>query len=508
MAESFIEEIYFYANTISQLRHVVHFIRIMDDRQALTLLKNNLTNMEKMLDACITDGYEEAETLNTCLMDMADLKDIILLGDMLENIAIPIMERWMQTWVGINEQVDERYAIESTASGFLTLKDTVANRYLHSNNDPMEEARKIIEHQYNYEKKSYFVWGCGLGYQAYQIYLYSEGTIPIKIYEPNLDIIEYAFRYGVLAWIPQEILQIIPRGTVSAFLMERQDSDAVFYLLPYINCEPDMEQKRLLTEDYIRQSSKWETTHELKINFNRNKDCLFLDIHELDRSGLKTDMVIIAGGPSVDHVIKELGNWQGTKTLIAVGTIWKRLLSEGIKPDFVVFMDPYDTVYGQVKDVEDTTPTFLLSMSTYWKVARTYKGKIFTVCVDGPEYGIREYASQNGLELWPSGGTVTALAMEFAIRFGAKKIYLAGVDLAFPGGMSHAAGTNFRSRIELTQLMEIPGTMGNVVYTNETFQLYRQWIENRISQNPHIEFVNMSDIGAQICGTTIYRKNS
>lgn len=501
MAEQFIEEIYFYSNAASKLRCIIEKIREQDINRGLAELKGMLRDLEKICADCLNDRYEEAETLKADLLSMATIYDPIFLADLLESGVLPVMERWIQTKASIHVELDEQYVIESTASGFLTLKDMVSDHYLHSNNDPMDEARKAVEKQYNCEKEQYRLWGCGLGYHAYQLYLCSNGSIPIILYEPNDKMVEWAKAYGVLSWIPEENIKIVTKNANEAFLKNMNNQEGYFYLQAYLNSKMNPEETNLLTEEYIQNSSKWEAKKWLTMNYYRNRELNLKDISNLDSNNIKSEVAVVAGGPSVDDNLDKIRAWKGEKTIIAVGTIWKRLLREGIEPDYVVILDPYETVFGQVEGVKGSKTPLLISMIAYWKVARTYKGPIYTICVRSPIPEIEQYAKANRLDLWPSGGTVTALAMEVGIYFRAKRIYMIGVDLGYPGGISHAEGTNFRSKIDVTRMHLVEGNDGGEVYSDGAFCLYRKWMEQRIAENPQVRFINLSKNGAKIAGT-------
>lgn len=506
MAEQMIEEVYYYADIASKLRCVVNRIREGDRNHALILLESILPNMEKLLNECILDGYEEAGILKDNLLSINEMQDMVFLGDMLEGIVIPIIERWIQSWVSVCEQMNDRYVIETTSSGFLTIKDTIADKYLHSNNDPMDEARRQVEKQYLYDIDRYLIWGSGLGYQAYQLYQYSQGTIPIILYEPDTNMVNVAKKYGVLSWIPDSIIQIKSPCSAEDYLNSIRGTDGLLFLLPYINCMRESQSKHMLMEKYVLCASNWENLHFLKMNFNRNKELELPDISKIDELGINDEFVIVGGGPSVDDNIDILKEWKGYKTIIAVGTIWKKLLKEGIQPDYVVFLDPTDLVYVQASGVKDTTSTLLISLTGYWKVAREYVGKKYTVCVDSPGCDLKDYAKNHGVELWESGGTVVALAIDIAIRFCAKKIYMVGVDLAFLGGFSHAEGTADRQCVDLKRLKRVKCNNGELGYTDDAFTLYRYYLEHRIANNKGIKFINMSENGAVITGTLTYKE--
>lgn len=501
-----LKNLYEDAYVVSRIRHVVEEIRTQNSSFGLKRLNEYLPNIQRFMEKCLADRYEEAEDLKAHLLSMAQIKDVTFLADVLECAVIPIMEHWMQTRSCVELNLDDSYVLESTATGFMTLRHMESDKYLHSNNDPMDEARKAVTRQYDASKSTYCVWGAGLGYHIYQLYLISDDSIKIKLYEPNEDLIHYAKEYGVLSWIPEDNLEILSEINEDDFLKDITEDEGKFFLSTYVEAL-NQEGQGGLMEEFIQNCSKWEVSRQLRINYYRNMERNLPDITHLQEQDWKEDMVIIAGGPSVDHVINRLREWQGQKTLIAVGTICRRLLKEGIKPDYMVIMDPNETVYGQIQNLDSYEIPLLLNVLAYWKVARDYKGPMYSLCVNGPIPEVREYAKDHHCRLWESGGTVTALAMDVAIHFGAKKIFLAGADFAYPGGVSHAQGTQLRKQKDLSGLHPVPGVNGETVYADEAFQMYREWMEYRISQTPNVSFINLSDCGAMIKGTKKWQKN-
>ena len=498
------KEVYYYSNVLSQLRFVVREIRRDIRRKALESFEKLLPEITNFFDIYGSDNKENYDTFLEAYKVIVNTRDYILVGDILESVILPIMEETIQAKLNYYEQIDDRYVIESTASGFLTIYDSITERYLHSNNDPMDEARIIVEEMYDYEKERYFVWGCGLGYHIYQLYMYSSGSIPIVVYEPNEHIIEYAKEYGVLSWVDDKVLEIRTTDDINDFVKKDDDENGFFILYPYINTIENNECKSAMLQFYMQQRAGWEASHVVKLNYYRNTQLDLPDISKINRNKVRKEWVVVGGGPSVDDSIGLLKSWKDSKTIIAVGTIWKRMIKEGINPDYVVFMDPYETVYEQILGCDDTAATLLVSLSTYWKCARDYKGEKYTICVDIPDCPTEQYAKKMELELWESGGTVTSLAIEVAIKFRAESIYLVGVDLAYPGEVSHAKGTALYSKIDTSKLITVESVNGGRVYTDAAFNLYREWIEYRIVQHRDIHFINVSNIGAKILGTEEY----
>jgi len=498
------DNVYYYSNILSKLRFIIREIRRNIRRKPWEALENLLPELEVFLKKCISDDRSNYDSFVEAFKLITNTEDYILIGDIIESVIIPIVEESIQAKLNYYEKVDERYVIESTASGFMTIRDSVIDRYLHSNNDPMDEASIIVEEMYEYEKERYYVWGCGLGYHIYQLYLYSSGSIPIIVYEPNEHIIEYAKEYGVLSWVDDNILEIRVSDDIYEFIRQEDDNNGFFILNPYIKSINNSEHKSAMMQFYMQQRAGWEASNMVKLNYYRNTQLNLPDICQIDRNGLQKEFVVVGGGPSVDDSIGLLKSWKDSKTIIAVGTIWKRMIKEKIIPDYVVFMDPYETVYGQILGCDDTAATLLVSLSTYWKCAREYRGEKYTICVDTPGCPTQKYAKTMGVELWESGGTVTALAIDIAIKFGAERIYLVGVDLAYPGEVSHAKGTALYSKIDASKLDTVESVNGGQVYTDAAFNLYREWIEYRIAQHRDIHFINTSNIGAKIQGTEEY----
>mgnify|MGYP003311426870 CR=1 FL=1 len=101
---------------------------------------------------------------------------------------------------------------------------------------------------------------------------------------------------------------------------------------------------------------------------------------------------------------------------------------------------------------------------------------------------------------YETGGSVTTLALEIALRLGATSIYLLGVDLAYPNGISHATGTMDRMGRDTNGMKRVKSVNGDWVYTDLLFDSYRNWIESKINRYPQVDFYNLSTCGAHIEG--------
>lgn len=503
MALDFIEDIYQYANLLSELRHVISYIRADDDHHAVMRLKELFPQMCSLCRAAIQTGYSKTEILWKSVEVIRDkTTDLSLIGDILEKEVVPQMELWMQSLGKIEQQVDDTYILESSDSGFLTMKSIKTNMYIHSKNDPMDVARQYISQRYDASKKSYSVFGCGLGYHIYMLYKESNGSIPIEVYEEDPRVVEYAKEYGVLDWIPEDRLKIITEDSVMAFLksVEYDDTGLLIYM-PSVKQMDNAFEREIVMEVGISLKTTNSLGRDMIINTWRNIQKELKEVSLLRKTLDMDEAIVVAAGPSLDDTLESLRRWQGQKKIICVGTVFKKLISRGIRPDYVVVIDPQERTLKQIEGLEAESVPMILGMTAHWGFAEKYQGEKYIVHMHTFDEKVRYHVATIANEVWPSGSTVTWMALEVALRLGAKKVYLAGVDLAYPGGVTHATDTMDYAVKKTEGLSEVCGVGGVPVYTDRVFSAYREEIEARIAGTEGVTFYNLSQVGARIKGT-------
>ncbi len=498
MAESFLEEMYREADLACDIKQIVEYAKVHDEYHVVELGNKLLPRLGEVCKAYIKQDMEKGTELWNAVQQLIDVDDdLILRGDIMESRILPLLEEKVRRHGGgIYVENDEQdYCFESSLSGFLTLKELKRNKYIHSGVDPMWEARKLADYIYEPQKEEYSIRGCGLGYLVYQLYRVSNETATVNVFEKDARIVEYARRYGVLDWVPEDKLNVIVDEDPGPFLRSIMRKNMGYYILAPELYNEQEDARRLLEEVYEKYTAPRKISRDLEINYWHNFRSPCRMITEFDSSGLKKDFVVIAAGPSLDSNMEFLRESQGEKTLIAVGTVFRKLLEADIVPDLVVVLDPLERIYRQIEGLEDQKIPLLLGMTAYWKFAENYQGEKYKIPItDSAGEGENK-------EAWVIGGTVTHLAMEAAIRFGAEKIYLAGVDLAYPQGLSHAEGTMDRAVMKTEGMISVEGVGGRTVHSDRLFISYRQWIEQRIESTPWITYYNLSHIGARIAGT-------
>lgn len=92
------------------------------------------------------------------------------------------------------------------------------------------------------------------------------------------------------------------------------------------------------------------------------------------------------------------------------------------------------------------------------------------------------------------------LCLDIVLQLGAKAVYFAGADLAYPGGWSHVGGTMNRTKMDTSGMKPIEAVDGNIVYADYSLIGFRKWIEGKIREYPQVKFYNLSNCGAKIAG--------
>jgi hypothetical protein len=227
--------------------------------------------------------------------------------------------------------------------------------------------------------------------------------------------------------------------------------------------------------------------------------------------------LLLAAGPSLDPVLAELKALRERLVLVAVDTSHRLCRQAGVKPDLLVTVDPQYwnsrhldwAELGDILLVSEPSVhprTFhrrdlphLHFMSSFFPIGELLER------VTGPRGRVG------------AGGSVATTAWDLARLTGARPLYLAGLDLGYPGRRTHARGAFFEERahtlsgrlgpaeqqdfLALTDagLIPVASATGGVALTDRRMILYKWWFENQIKQHPGSSFTLSAD-GARVAG--------
>ena len=216
--------------------------------------------------------------------------------------------------------------------------------------------------------------------------------------------------------------------------------------------------------------------------------------------------IVVAAGPSLNKNIGLIKEAVNRAVIIAVDTALKPLLKHGIRPDFVVSIDftPHNERYfNQI----DTRGLCLVSdCEIYPPILKNFEGRKFISNI--PDKAICAwYSSVIGDRGSMSKGlSVAHTAFELAFNFGCDPIVLTGQDLAYTGGLSHAAGTSMARVEEREATVEIGDIFGRPVSTSISMNVFLKHLEQLIGQcrrKREFRCIDATEGGARIRGTRL-----
>ena len=208
--------------------------------------------------------------------------------------------------------------------------------------------------------------------------------------------------------------------------------------------------------------------------------------------------IVLGGGPSLDDNIHWIKTNRKNLFVISVSRIINKLMSNGIKSDIIVTVDPHDISFDANKGLMHLNENNLLIHSNYacskiisqWKGALLFTGDMF----------LNGNLSLNNIST--VGPTVTNSAINIAKEMGFSKIILCGVDLCHSkSGMSHTIGTYIPKGHSISSVYEWVETYSGDM-AESPYQLVQalETLTAQVANSPNIKYINLSVNAARVEG--------
>jgi hypothetical protein len=418
-------------------------------------------------------------------------------------------------------------AVVSSKSGAPT--GVVSGRYIHSRFNPVQEASRIVDQEYCEEVTAYLFYGFGLGYQV-EIFLAKHPDVPVVVIEPDPS-------FFVKALAARDLRVLLGNPNLKFFIGDKPEA-----LPNLLDGLPSSHLKAIPLRSLLARHGRYYRRLDgiIKAYRTRNK----INLNTLDRFGklwvknltenirllLKASgvqklenafeaipAVVLASGPSLDLALPLLGELRRRFLIIAVDTSLNACLDWGVEPDFLVVVDPQ---YWNTRHIDRATVknTILVSESST-------NPRIFRILDLPTFFGSSLFPLGRYLESFigekgklGAGGSVATTAWDLARLAGCNPIFMAGLDLGFPNGVTHFKGAFFEDRfhassnrlkpseeMSLAYLYQaypftISSNSGGEVLTDHRMVLYKWWFENQIKLFPAIQTFTLSTHGARIDG--------
>jgi len=359
----------------------------------------------------------------------------------------------------------------------------------------------------------------------------SEGT-KIAVFEPNLKVMKYCLKnYNLQAFISSSKFgfmlgdkRLYERHIITYFSgsWENLVQNLIVISNPnyYMYQDFKMDVMKLVNQ---------KIDHVLKSLGNSLPDMLFglnnhyLDIDACVRANDSHDIkdrykgcpaIIVASGPSLDKNIDDLRQAQGKALILACDASYQSCIRHGITPDAIISMErvveTYDAFY---KGRTFNKGLVLMGPSLLWpNIHEEFPGKqlYFTKNKFGTEGMWRKLFPKHVFV--DMGHSCATAACGIAKYAGCDPVILVGQDLAYTDEKRHSEeiqDEHFQASNDLTkkdkekQDLWVEDIYGNMVRTNDVFNLFRTYFENTTLKEGTL--IDATEGGALIRGTKIMK---
>jgi len=433
---------------------------------------------------------------------------------------------------------DEDIQVETGASGEPVLK--VKGLYVHSQRDPVKEGRRLAEAAAANKTSTavFIVLGFGLGYAA-QALAELDPQSPIIIVEKYPALLRLAFEL-------RNMEKLLTKANIAFVLDAEGISRALSHFAKQEKIKPEILRNRSLTgideqwysvvENKIRAWAMKDDVNAATLkkfgrrwvkNILRNAEAI-RDLPGISRfaglcgasdgaAGGPLPVFMAAAGPGLDKVSGLLPEIRKRCLLLAVDTSLRFLLRNNAEPDFALVIDPQFWNSRHLDRCVSGNTRLIIESAVYPPVLRLpFKGMYLCGSLFPLGKFIEKRVDPKG-DL-ATGGSVATSAWDFARFLGAKQIWIAGLDLAYPGNKTHYSGAQFEekalaescrlrpSESWLARAMRDgipctgPALGGGQVRSDRRLSLYASWFENCFSQYPEIRNYSLSGGGLSISG--------
>ena len=342
-----------------------------------------------------------------------------------------------------------------------SLTATENNMALHSKYNPEREAVQFISRFSEEQHQAVVFLSFGLGYAPIE-FARTHLSVPMIIAEPDSSYIFQAMT--VLDWTPvlehENLIFAVnaPVDVMRSILGQYKSSSVCILSTPSQTAH--CQEYAQAVKEILRQNSQKETintnTLEKFSHLWLSNSCRNLNlIDTLDGiqkfAGLNAKLsrrlpfTILAAGPSLSTIIPHLKEIHEKSITVCVDTALHSCLASGVEPDFIILVDPQ---YACAMHLEflSSPHSVLVTESAAWPSVFRFECRETVLC--SSMFPIGQYFEKKlGYKgKLGAGGSVTTTAWDFARVCGATEIYIAGMDLGFPGRQTHIRGSQFEER--------------------------------------------------------------
>ena len=470
-----------------------------------------------------------------------------------------ITKHFARLWEELNSGDDDLSCsdikIETSPSGDPTL--CIKGIYVHSPRDPLREGQRIAGS--GTENGPVIILGFGLGYSAgAAVKIPDLCGKPVIIIEKHKNLLLKAFELRDFSDFLSNNKVLFVTGSNTEGIT---DALSIAYALMPEKQPPLIIRNKALNaldekwykhaEDKIRTwamrddvnkathkrfGQRWVRNLSRNMNFIRDLpgvlrleglaserfDSIFSQEHESkEKESGFLPVFMAAAGPSLDKIKPMLCDIYERCIIVAMDTSLRFFVQNGIQPDFVIVVDPQfwnNRHLDRCVFKQTGKQTALVAESAVYPPVLNLPFKHKFLCSSLFPLGTFIETRVDNKGRLAAGGSVATTAWDFARILGGNEIWIAGLDLAFPGLKTHFRGARFeessnsqsgrfnpvekwvvRALRDGKPFKAFSGN-GSRILTDQRLSLYAAWFENQFRQNPQIKNYGLYQEGLAISG--------
>lgn len=398
--------------------------------------------------------------------------------------------------------------------------------YLHSQEDPLAEAKEWFASLSLNQIQALYVYGIGLGYyyEAAKDWLKEDNDRYLIFIEDDPEVMRCFMeteRCREMLDNPQVFIRLL--GPRSEQIPQFTSLTSLFNFLnhTFTALKSYTETKPALFSEFKSTVSFLSTMHQMFFSesaghglvFFRN---FFLNFLDLPRSHFANGLlgkfkgvpaIICGAGPSLNKNIDVLSTLTDRALIFAGGTALNALNGKGVMPHFGVGIDPNPNQFTRLVMNHAFELPFLYRCRMLHEALEMVHGdRLYLTGSGGYEVGkwFEKQLGVNEPEL-PEGFNVLNFSVVIAHAMGCNPIICAGIDLAYSGGDSYAAGvashaihnrkSHFRTKDSEDELISKNDIYGKPVHTLWKWMAESLWYSHFAESHPECRLINATEGG-------------
>ena len=406
---------------------------------------------------------------------------------------------------------------------------SVGGTLLHSRYDPAREAAQQVDREVPPHTTAAIVLGLGLGYAVRGLRA-RHPSLPILVAEASPALFRFAMETVDLGSILEDPALVLVVGGRPEAIASRL-ADLPLARPAYLRLRPALEREPAWYRGAEEVIQSWFLRREINTNTLKRFGRLWVrnlarnlpalgrrpGVQELRGLFQGIPALVVAGGPSLDEMAVSLPEMARRCVVIAVNTPLKACVRAGVDPDFTILVDPQYWASRSLDWAGSTGSILVAEPSTHPRALRE-KARATYLCSSLFPLGEWLERATGAKGKLGAGGSVTTTAFDLARVLGASPIFVAGLDLGFPGMRTHCRGvfledawlssstrvapleaSSFRYLRDIG-LFTVRSAGGGSTPTDRRMLLYKWWFENQAILRPEVRAFTLSSDGAAIEG--------